>query len=810
MTRRFWLIWSWRDLRRRWLQVAATALVIAMGTGLYAALGGLKEWRVKSNDASFAQLNYHDLRVTLSEGSYVPAKRLKQALAGLGGTVARSQERLVVQTQIDASSGGRSVLVPGRIVGMPVRAGSIDGVAAMEGRTLEPADAGRRVAVLDRSFAKFYDLPASGHVRLSQGGRIRYVGQGLSPQYFLVPTGGGFASEATLAVAYMPLRAAQAVAARPGEVNELVVELRRGVDVPAAERRVEAALRSSLPGVGFETTRGSEEDAYRILYRDADNDQRMYNVFAFLILAGASFAAFNLISRVVESERREIGIGMAFGVEPRALALRPLLMAAEIALLGVLFGLAIGFWAAGALGGVFKDALPLPTYVTAFQPRVFLAGGALGFLLPFSAALFPVWRAVRVTPIEAIRVGFRSSGGGGLAPLLKRIGFPGSSLAQLPVRNVARAPRRTIMTVLGLAGVITALVALVGMLDAFEATIDRTERETLHSSPSRLTVALDDFYPGHAKVVRDVQRAPATGQVEQHLLASGSLRSGRAAKPVDVSLDFMNASSPVWRPTVEGGVLRPGATGIVIARKAADDLGVGPGDELVLRHPVRRGKTFAFADTRVRVLGVHPNPLRFLAYMDRSQASRLGLGGLVNSLTVVPAAGTSSAGLERSLFGRPGVASIQSVSAETDAVQETIDRFSEVIYVTELAALVLALLMAFNSTSISLDERRREYATMFAHGLPVHSGLRVSMVESLLVGLLGTLLGIGLGLAVVGWVVNSLVPDIWPELGMVVTLAPDSVLVALLVGVAAVTLAPLSMLRRLRRMDIPATLRVVE
>ena len=53
---RFWIRWSWRDLRRRWLQVVATALVIAIGTGLYAGLGGMREWRESSNDLSFAQL----------------------------------------------------------------------------------------------------------------------------------------------------------------------------------------------------------------------------------------------------------------------------------------------------------------------------------------------------------------------------------------------------------------------------------------------------------------------------------------------------------------------------------------------------------------------------------------------------------------------------------------------------------------------------------------------------------------------------------------------------------------------------------
>ena len=125
-------------------------------------------------------------------------------------------------------------------------------------------------------------------------------------------------------------------------------------------------------------------------------------------------------------------------------------------------------------------------------------------------------------------------------------------------------------------------------------------------------------------------------------------------------------------------------------------------------------------------------------------------------------------------------------------------------------ALALALLIAFNSTSISADERARENATMLAFGIRVRGALGIAVGESLITGILGTLLGIGGGLLVIGWVVNQTLPDTLPDLGLVVSISGSSILVASLVGVLAVALAPLLTARRLRRMDIPSTLRVVE
>jgi putative ABC transport system permease protein len=60
------------------------------------------------------------------------------------------------------------------------------------------------------------------------------------------------------------------------------------------------------------------------------------------------------------------------------------------------------------------------------------------------------------------------------------------------------------------------------------------------------------------------------------------------------------------------------------------------------------------------------------------------------------------------------------------------------------------------------------------------------------------------------WVVNGIVPDTFPDLGMIVSLSPASLLATILLGTAAVALAPVFTARRLRRMDVPSTLRVVE
>jgi len=152
---------------------------------------------------------------------------------------------------------------------------------------------------------------------------------------------------------------------------------------------------------------------------------------------------------------------------------------------------------------------------------------------------------------------------------------------------------------------------------------------------------------------------------------------------------------------------------------------------------------------------------------------------------------------------------VAEILAGSAALQDLMAQFTGILRFLELFVLLLALLIAFNASAISVDERARDHATMFAFGVRPFAVLRGLTVEALLVGLLGTLVGIGLGVLAVRWIVSGAATDM-PDLGMIVSIAPSTIATAIALGVLAVGMAPLFTFRRLRRMDVPSTLRVME
>jgi len=800
--------WSIRDLRRRWPQVAAIAAIIAIGTGVFASLSGTAVWRRQSNDASYARGAFHDIHVALSPGTNTAQGTLLQAIGSIphAAMVDAVQERLVVATVVDASFGGKSILVPGRLVGSSGQ--TVDRTLDRRGVAIEPSSAAEPTALIETGFARAWSMPAAGTVRISGDQPVTYSAPAFQPEYFY-PTGdqsSAFASPGSFAVLFTSLADAQRVSGQSGMVNDLVLRLRPGADRALVVKEVQTAVATSTAAISAEVTTRDDNPAYRLLYKDIDGDQRTWTVISFLVLGGAALAVFNLVSRIVESERREIGVGMALGTPRRYLAARPLLVGLQVALLGVALGVGVGRAMDAALASVFKSALPLPVWRTPFQAWSFARAAMVGVAMPVMATIWPTLRAVRMEPVTAIRTGPRSVGGNGRGRWL--IPGLGRTYRTLPFRNVVRNARRTMLTATAVGAAVAVLVAVLGLLDAFGATVDRALSELEKTHPDRVEIQLESFQPATSASISDVRSMPTVGASEGGLRVP--IHIGSAESGFDAVGEVFAMRGGLWAPSVASGRLPQAANEVLLGGSAARDLNISIGGHVEVTHPQRVGLGYRLATTDMTVVGTTGFPLRTFAFFDTDTAATMNLAGIVNVLRLDPATGSSPDDVIRAAFARSDVASARATSSWRATFDDALDTFTTVLRVTSAAVLCLALLIAFNSSSISVDERTREHATMFAFGLPRRSVVTMLMVEGAITGLLGTVIGIVGGYWAMQWIIHSSVSQTMPDITVITGLSVTSVFIGIAVGVAAVAIAPIFTVRRLRSMDIPDALRTVE
>jgi putative ABC transport system permease protein len=834
MKLKFWLRWAGRDLRQRWLQVGAIALIIALGTGIYAGLGSMESWRIDSMDESYRMLNMYDLRLSLTPGSSLPQAEAVEVLSQVPGVTA-VEPRLLLDTQVEVIGSDPEILVVGQIMGVETRDGGphVNQVHIEEGRGLSETDSNQ--ALLEFKFARHHNLETGSQLLLGGGLEVEVVGFGQMPEYFLVMPPGGFQfmlGEAFFAAVTLPLATVQNHYQQPGQINDLLFLLDDEADPAVVQAAIETAVADNFPGVGVTLNTRAEDPVHHLLYSDAVEDQVMLDFFAIILLVGASLAAFNLAGRIVESQRRQIGISMALGVPRRRIALRPLLMGLQIAFLGMLLGLAFGWLFGRLLGDLTMEMAPLPYWSgSILHWSSFMVAALLGLLLPLLATLIPVWQAVRMPPLEAIH-GHLIARSSGLNQWLKGVRLPGNTFSQMPLKNVLRSVRRSGLMILGLVTAVILLTLFLGLLDTMVATLNQVENALLHRSPDRLTVNLTTFYPADHPEVENIAALtsedgrPLFAEVEKGLLLAGRLRAdwsaadgSAAGGAIVTTLEYFDPDSPIWTPQLIAGELHHAgqqaagqeAISLIISQKMAEDWGLAVGDTAVLEHPRREGLMgVRLVKSQAIITGIHDNPVRTLSYVDRTQSPFTGLEMATNILTVIPQTEIAPEQARRILFAQPGVAAVQTVVEVITVFDEAMELLAAMLRIIQVVVVLLAFLIAYNATSINIDDRKREIATMFAFGLRPRTVLWVQMGENLLLGAAGTLMGLALGYLMLHQFMAARMESMFENLGLVVSVAPLTMLVIMLLGAGVVALTPLVNFHRLQRINIPDTLRVME
>lgn len=192
--------------------------------------------------------------------------------------------------------------------------------------------------------------------------------------------------------ATLPLAAVQELAQRPHEVTTIGVTVKVGHQPKDVAKRLE----TEFPGVVAVVEPGQ---AVRI-----DTSSRLIItagwIFSLLALIIGGIGVTNTMAMSVFERVREIGIMRAVGWRSRRIAALIVSEALGIGLIALGIGLLLG-WAAAEL---LTDNSSLSSLAQAdFTGEVFAWGLAFALGVALLGALYPAWRAVRLTPIEALR-----------------------------------------------------------------------------------------------------------------------------------------------------------------------------------------------------------------------------------------------------------------------------------------------------------------------------------------------------------------------------------------------------------------------
>jgi putative ABC transport system permease protein len=358
-----------KNLLRRKVRTALTVAGVAIGVGLIVALLSITNG-VKRTASELIHVGRSDFGLFQSGAADLTRSLLPEGLArNVRGTRGVSQVARIFLLVGSVERSDSSLLfgyVPGEF---PERR-----LVIVSGRR----PSGNEALVGDGA-ARIY------HLRL--GGRVR-AGKRTFPVAGIFHSGNAFVDRGVV----LPLPVVQQIAQRPHEVTTLGVIVKLGETPKAVAKRLE----SRFPGITAVVEPGQ---AVKV-----DTSSRLIVtagwIFSLLALIIGGIGVTNTMAMAVFERVREIGIMRAIGWSSTRIAGLIVSESLAIGLLALGLGL-LGGWIAAVL---FTEHSSLSSLTDAdFTGGVFAWGLAFALGVALLGALYPAWRAISLTPIEALR-----------------------------------------------------------------------------------------------------------------------------------------------------------------------------------------------------------------------------------------------------------------------------------------------------------------------------------------------------------------------------------------------------------------------
>jgi predicted permease len=180
-----------------------------------------------------------------------------------------------------------------------------------------------------------------------------------------------------------------------GIANRLVVQT--AGDPASVTRAVVERIYSMDPDQPVTDVRTIESSMNDFFYAGPRFNVILLSVFAALGLALAIVGVYGVMSHAVAQQTREIGVRIALGADPGAVARMVVRSGAVLLLTGIVLGLVGSFFAARLLAQQIWNVSP-------FDPVSFVAVSVVLLVAGLQACAWPAWRAARTQPVIALRL----------------------------------------------------------------------------------------------------------------------------------------------------------------------------------------------------------------------------------------------------------------------------------------------------------------------------------------------------------------------------------------------------------------------
>jgi putative ABC transport system permease protein len=720
-------------------QALAVALVLACGIGMLVMSVGMQGSLERARDRYYLNNGMADVQ---AQAVRAP-RRLGAELAELPG-VAALELRAVGQARISLPwvtepLAAQLVSLPDE--GLP----RVNRPLLVAGRWPERQAQGE--ALVNEAFAQANGLTPGSHMDVvvrGQRQRLHLVGVANSPEFvFVSAPGEPFPQPARFGVLWMRQGQLERALDMHGAFNDVVLTL----SDPALDAPVRQALQDRLAAYGGMEPFGRDRMvSARFLTEELAQLGNMAATLPPIFLAVAAFLLNVTLSRLVATERANIGLLKAFGHSNAAVARHYAGMALLLGGMGLVLGMALGHVFGEWMSSIYRAVYRLPALPFQTDAHTWLLAFGVGLAAALAGALSAVAQAVRLTPAAALAPPSPPHfGGGGQRGGTSWLGQL-DPLTRIIIRRVVSAPRRSLST---LAGVALALSVLV-VSQHFPAGIEKFLQVTFRVAKTQdATVTLTEA--GGPMALHALARLPGVDAVEPFRAVAVSYHfNGRSVQDALVGMPAQPQLERLVQTGSEAVTLR--GDGLVASRGLARQLHAQAGD--VVRVEVTQGRRMQFDLKVVQVadLWVGSSGYTELTALGRLLQEPGRISGA--HLRLQP---DRTDAFNAAVAERPALAGLSHVRQAEASMRQTFSQgsgFMSTLFLT--FAGMMAAGVAYATASVTLAEQQRDLATLQVLGYTRWQVSYVMLGELALLTLLALPLGLWVGYGFALWLMGTM------------------------------------------------------
>lgn len=701
-----------RDMRQNLMQFLALMLLCFLGTWVFAGLDA--NWRTDERTIE-TWIRDGELCDFWMRGAGFSREDLYRVRAVPG--VALVQERVTLEAECPDQPGKVTAAVHACDGEMRL---NIPVVRSGEGLAVGDA----RGCLVEEQFAQAQGLtPGSSLVLDLFGQRFTFMVRGtvLSPEYLITskesapdPEHYGFVLISSRALRDVPR-------------NELLIRMEEGADPDVLERALGAAVPEAL--VLSRDTHPSTLQArnYVRLFR---NMSYLFPVLAYFV---AALVVVTTLSRLMDTQRIQMGTMKALGYSDGAIRRHYLAYALWPSLIGSLCGLFLAqVTLVPVLYMMISANLRVPKVLHAPISPIAWALAIAEVAAAVLICLRHEKRAARETTAELLRPKPPRAGSRVLLERIPVLWQHFSFNSKMIVRNIFRNKGRTFMSLTGMLFCNMLIICSFGLQESIPAFVRDYYEGTL-AYDQRI-----DLEPGTAGTLESYRSRIDCERLDALMETSVSLRTDSQARTV--LLTVLPEDTELIRLGPDQTVMALPDDGLVITEKLARVMGLGIGDTAEV------WLTGENEPVRMRISALADSNIGQLAFMGKPVWDRMRKGSF--TVTALLIRGATEQG-QRLIDDMDHVSATHRPPEQYRQTLRFMDSARAGFSVLSGVALGLAFIICYNMGLLNFTERSREYATLKVLGYHQREIRRLMLRENSLTALLGVSLGIWPGIALV-------------------------------------------------------------